>query len=210
MEIISFFWDILVHLDRHLATLLAVYGVWVYLILFLIVFCETGLIVTPFLPGDSLLFVAGALAAIGGLNIGLLILVLIIAAVVGDSVNYAVGQYCGPKVQHSRFFKQNIFERTHAFYEKHGGKTIIIARFVPLIRTFAPFVAGMARMRYPRFLFFNLVGGIVWVASLSLVGFWFGNLPFIKNNLTVVILSIIALSLLPVVGGYLRERAAKT
>jgi membrane-associated protein len=202
MELLLWFWDLLVHLDRHLAALLTQYGAWVYAILFIIIFCETGLVVTPFLPGDSLLFVAGALWAASGMDVHLLVVLLIVAAVLGDSVNYAVGAYLGPKVFHweqSRFFNRRALDRTHEFYERHGGKTIIIARFVPLIRTFAPFVAGVGRMNYARFLTFNVVGGVVWVVSLVYAGYFFGNLPVIRNNLTLVIFGIIGLSLLPIV-----------
>lgn len=210
MEILSLFIDIVLHLDKHLAELLAQYGAWVYVILFAIIFFETGVVVTPFLPGDSLLFVAGALAASGGLDVALLMGLLTLAAVLGDSLNYAIGSYFGPKVfrwENSRFFNKAAFEKTHAFYEKHGGKTIIIARFLPLIRTFAPFVAGVGQMSYARFLVFNVAGAVLWVGSLTLAGYWFGNLPVIKNNLTAVILAIIAISLLPVAIGYIRHRA---
>lgn len=210
MEILSLFIDIVLHLDKHLAELLAQYGAWVYVILFAIIFFETGVVVTPFLPGDSLLFVAGALAASGGLDVALLMGLLTLAAVLGDSLNYAIGSYFGPKVfrwENSRFFNKAAFEKTHAFYEKHGGKTIIIARFLPLIRTFAPFVAGVGQMSYARFLVFNVAGAVMWVGSLTLAGYWFGNLPVIKNNLTAVILAIIAISLLPVAIGYIRHRA---
>ncbi len=210
METISFFWDLLVHLDRHLAELLQLYGLWLYAILFAIVFFETGVVVTPFLPGDSLLFVAGTLAATGGLDLGLLMLVLIAAAIIGDSVNYSIGSYVGTRVfrwEQSRWFNKKAFDRTHAFYERHGGKTIIIARFLPFVRTFAPFVAGVARMTYARFLLFNVVGALLWVISLTLAGYWFGNLPIVKNNLTVVIIGIIVLSLLPLLVGYLRHRS---
>ncbi|HEY9198622.1 MAG TPA: DedA family protein [Gammaproteobacteria bacterium] len=214
MEFIAQFIDIVLHLDKHLALLLAEYGVWVYGILFLIIFCETGLVVTPFLPGDSLLFVAGALAAAtagtdGGLDIGVLIAVLLAAAILGDNTNYWIGHYFGPRVfkwEQSRFFNRAAFDKTHAFFEHHGGKTIIIARFLPLARTFAPFVAGVARMAYPRYFLLDFAGGCLWIGSLTLAGYWFGNLPFIKNNLTLVILAIIALSLLPVAIGYLRHR----
>jgi membrane-associated protein len=191
--------------------LVAQYGAWVYAILFAIVFCETGLVVTPFLPGDSLLFVAGALAAAGGMQIGLLIVLLVMAAVLGDAVNYAVGAWFGPKVfrwENSRFFNRSAFDRTHAFYEKHGGKTVIIARFMPLIRTFAPFVAGVARMRYARFAMFNVSGALLWVLSLTLAGYWFGNLPWVKQNLTLVILAIIAISLAPVAVAWVRSKVS--
>lgn len=209
MELLATFIDIMLHLDKHLAMLVTQYGAWVYAILFIIVFCETGLVVTPFLPGDSLLFVAGALAAGGGLDIGLLIVLLIVAAVLGDAVNYAIGSWFGPKVfrwESSRFFNRTAFDRTHAFYEKHGGKTIIIARFMPLIRTFAPFVAGVAQMTYARFAMFNITGAVIWVVSLSLAGYWFGNLPWVKENLTLVILAIIAISLAPLVVAWLRAK----
>ncbi|MDP3287296.1 MAG: DedA family protein [Methyloversatilis sp.] len=209
MELLTTFIDIMLHLDKYLAMLVTQYGAWVYAILFLIVFCETGLVVTPFLPGDSLLFVAGAIAAAGGMHIGLLIVLLIIAAVLGDAVNYAVGAWCGPRVfkwENSRFFNRTAFDRTHAFYERHGGKTIIIARFMPLIRTFAPFVAGVAQMSYPRFAMFNVTGAIIWVVSLTLAGYWFGNLPWVKENLTLVILAIIAISLAPLVIAWVRAK----
>ncbi|MBP6095139.1 MAG: DedA family protein [Methyloversatilis sp.] len=209
MELLATFIDIMLHLDKHLAMLVTQYGAWVYAILFIIVFCETGLVVTPFLPGDSLLFVAGAVAAAGGMNIGLLIVLLIVAAVLGDAVNYAVGSWFGPKVfrwESSRFFNRTAFDRTHAFYEKHGGKTIIIARFMPLIRTFAPFVAGVAQMSYARFAMFNITGAVIWVVSLSLAGYWFGNLPWVKENLTLVILAIIAISLAPLVVAWVRAK----
>lgn len=211
MELLTTFVDIMLHLDKHLAALVLQYGAWVYAILFVIVFCETGLVVTPFLPGDSLLFVAGALAAAGGMHIGLLIVLLVIAAVLGDAVNYAVGAWFGPKVfrwENSRFFNRSAFDRTHAFYETHGGKTVIIARFMPLIRTFAPFVAGVARMRYARFAMFNVTGALLWVVSLTLAGYWFGNLPWVKQNLTLVILAIIAISLAPVAVAWVKSKVS--
>lgn len=211
MELLTTFVDLMLHLDTHLAALVAQYGAWVYAILFAIVFCETGLVVTPFLPGDSLLFVAGALAAAGGMQIGLLIVLLVIAAVLGDAVNYAVGAWFGPKVfrwESSRFFNRSAFDRTHAFYERHGGKTVIIARFMPLIRTFAPFVAGVARMRYARFAMFNVSGALLWVVSLTLAGYWFGNLPWVKQNLTLVILAIIAISLAPVAVAWVKSKVS--
>ena len=213
MELIAQFIDIVLHLDKHLAALLADYGTWVYAILFLIIFCETGLVVTPFLPGDSLLFVAGALAATsgasGGLEIEILIAVLLAAAILGDNTNYWIGHYFGPRVfrwEQSRFFNRAAFDKTHAYFESHGGKTIIIARFLPLARTFAPFVAGVARMTYSRYFLLDLAGGCLWIGSLTLAGYWFGNLPFIKNNLSLVIVTIIALSLLPVAIGYIKHR----
>ena len=213
MDFIAQFIDIVLHLDTHLAALLAQYGTWVYGILFLIIFCETGLVVTPFLPGDSLLFVAGTLAATsgaaGGLDIGVLMAVLLAAAVIGDNTNYWIGHHVGSRVfrwEQSRFFNRAAFDKTHAYFERHGGKTIIIARFLPLMRTFAPFVAGVAQMSYQRYFLLDLLGGCLWIGSLTLAGYWFGNLPFIKNNLTLVILAIIALSLLPVVIGYVSHR----
>ena len=209
MELLLSGWDLLVHFDRHLATLLQQYGAWVYLLLFAIIFCETGLVVTPFLPGDSLLFIAGALAAGGGIDVHLLALLLVAAAVLGNSVNYSIGRFVGPKVFHwedSRFFNKRALERAHAFYEKHGGKTIVITRFVPILRTFAPFVAGIARMTYLSFTAYNVAGALAWVLSLLYAGYWFGNVPFVKQNLTWVILGIIALSLMPLAFEYFRHR----
>ena len=212
MELLLSGWDLLVHLDRHLANLLQQYGAWVYLLLFTIIFCETGLVVTPFLPGDSLLFVAGALAATGGMDVHVLALLLIVAAVLGNTVNYSIGHFLGPKVFHweqSRFFNRTALDRAHAFYERHGGKTIVITRFVPILRTFAPFVAGIARMTYVRFTAYNVAGALAWVLSLVYAGYWFGTMPLIKQNLTWVILCIIVLSLLPLLFEYLRHRLSK-
>jgi len=202
-------WDLIVHLDRHLAVLLQQYGAWVYLLLFAIIFCETGLVVTPFLPGDSLLFIAGALAAGGGIDVHVLALALVAAAVLGNTVNYSVGRFIGPKVFHwedSRFFNKRALERARAFYEKHGGKTIIITRFVPVLRTFAPFVAGIARMTYLDFTAYNVAGALAWVLLLLYAGYWFGNVPFVKQNLTWVILGIIVLSVTPLALEYVRQR----
>ena len=212
MELLLYFLDLVVHLDRHLADLLQEYGPWIYLLLFMIIFCETGLVVTPFLPGDSLLFVAGALAAAGGMDVHLLALLLVLAAVLGNTVNYSIGYFLGPKVFHweqSRFFNRKALDRTHAFYEKHGGKTIVITRFVPILRTFAPFVAGIARMTYLRFTAYNVAGALAWVLSLVYSGYWFGNVPWVKQNLSWVILGIIALSLMPLAIAYLRHRGVK-
>ncbi|TMG91999.1 MAG: DedA family protein [Betaproteobacteria bacterium] len=209
MELLLSGWDLLVHLDRHLATLLQQHGAWVYLLLFAIIFCETGLVVTPFLPGDSLLFIAGALAAGGGIDVHLLALLLVAAAVLGNTVNYSIGRFIGPKVFHweeSRFFNRRALDRAHAFYEKHGGKTIVITRFVPILRTFAPFVAGIARMTYLNFTAYNLAGALAWVLSLLYAGYWFGNVPFVKQNLTWVILGIVVLSVTPLAFEYVRER----
>lgn len=209
MDILLSFLDLILHLDRHLAGLVDSYGVWIYLILFVVIFAETGFVVTPFLPGDSLLFVAGALAALGGMNIGWLIAFLVLAAVLGNSVNFAIGRLLGPKVfqwENSRFFNRDALLKTHAFYEKHGGKTLVISRFLPIFRTFAPFVAGIGAMNAFRFTLFNLIGGLAWVVSLTLAGYWFGNLPWIKQNLSVVILAIVGLSLLPLVIGAIGAR----
>ena len=209
MDLLLQFVDIVLHLDKHLAVLVQDYGPWIYAILFVIVFSETGFVVTPFLPGDSLLFVAGALAALGGMDIFLLMGTLIAAAVMGNQVNYHIGRFIGPKVfqwEDSRFFNKAALKKTHAFYAKHGGKTLVISRFLPLFRTFAPFVAGVGAMSYPRFAFFNLVGAICWVGSLTLAGFFFGILPWVQQNLTVVILGIIAVSMIPVVIGWWQQR----
>ena len=210
MELVALFWDFLVHLDRHLAALLQQYGTWIYALLFLIVFCETGLVVTPFLPGDSLLFVAGTLWAAAGMDPRALGITLIAAALCGDNVNYWVGRYLGPKVfrwERSRLFNRAALDYTHAFYERQGGKTIVIARFVPIVRTFAPFVAGIGRMSYARFLAFSVGGAVLWVGSLVTAGYLFGNVPVVKNNLTIVIFAIILASVSPVAIGYLRARA---
>ncbi len=204
--------DLLLHLDKHLAGLIAQYGNWIYAILFLIIFCETGLVVAPFLPGDSLLFVAGALWAASDMNPHALVVVLVVAAILGDSVNYAIGNFLGPKVFHwedSRWFNRKALDRTHAFYEKHGGKTIVIARFLPFIRTFAPFVAGIGSMNYARFLAYNVGGALLWVVSLVYAGLFFGNLPIIRNNLTAVIFGIIGVSLLPLVVAFVQEKMRK-
>ncbi len=212
MELLASFIDIVLHLDKHLQMLVQNYGTWVYLILFAIVFCETGLVVTPFLPGDSLLFVAGALAAAGGLNVHLLVVLLIIAAILGDAVNYSIGRYLGPKVFHdegSRFLNRAYLNKAHEFYERHGGKTIIIARFIPIIRTYAPFVAGIGSMPYPRFAMFNVVGAVIWVVSLAYAGFFFGNIPWVKSNLSLVIITIIILSILPAIAEVLRQKLSK-
>lgn len=212
MELLASFIDIVLHLDKHLQMLVQNYGTWVYLILFVIVFCETGLVVTPFLPGDSLLFVAGALAAAGGMNVHLLVVLLIIAAILGDAVNYSIGRYLGPKVFHdegSRFLNRAYLEKAHEFYERHGGKTIIIARFIPIIRTYAPFVAGIGSMPYPRFAMFNVVGAVIWVVSLAYAGFFFGNIPWVKSNLSLVIITIIILSILPAIAEVLRQKLSK-
>jgi len=212
MELIKTFFDIFMHLDKHLGGVIQAYGTWTYLILFLIIFCETGLVITPILPGDSLLFAAGAFAAIGALDAGWLFILLSIAAVAGDTVNYGIGSYLGPKIFHKRevrFLNREYLDRTHRFYEKHGGKTIIIARFMPIIRTFAPFVAGIGTMSYPRFISYNVVGGIFWIASFVFGGYFFGNIPIVKRNFTLVILAIIFLSVLPGIIEFARHRYGK-
>ena len=218
MEILStlFGWlvhafNILLHLDKYLGAVIQDYGAWTYLILFLIIFCETGLVITPILPGDSLLFAIGVFCGLGTLDIKLTLALLSVAAILGDTVNYGVGKFIGPKVFHyenSRIFKKEYLQKTHAFYEKYGGKTIIIARFVPIVRTFAPFVAGVGSMTYGKFLTFNVVGGLLWVFSITLAGYFFGNIPVVKNNFTAVILGIIFVSVLPGLIEYLRHRRA--
>jgi membrane-associated protein len=209
MELIKWFIDILLHLDKHLDLVIRNYGLWTYGIFFLIIFLETGLVVTPFLPGDSLLFAAGAFAALGSLDPKWLVILLSIAAIAGDTLNYWIGYIVGPKVfskEKSRFFNKKHLQRTHQFYEKYGGKTIILARFIPIIRTFAPFVAGIGSMTYGRFITYNIVGGIAWVAIFVLGGYFFGNIPFIKQNFSLVIAAIIFLSILPGIIEFFRNR----
>ena len=217
MEFLAQFIDIVLHVDKYLAALLAQYGVWIYAILFAIVFCETGLVVTPFLPGDSLLFVAGALAAHpassgGGFEIGIVIAVLLAAAVLGDNTNYWIGRWAGKRIlawgETSRFFNRKAFDVTHAYYETHGGKTMLVARFMPFVRTFAPFVAGVANMSYVRYFLFDLCGAVLWVFALCLAGYWFGNLPWVKENLSFIIFGTIGLSLVPLGWAWLRQRLA--
>jgi membrane-associated protein len=199
MEQIKLLIDFFLHLDVHLGNIIDQYGVWTYAILFLIIFMETGFVVTPFLPGDSLLFAAGTFATIGDLNIFLLILLLIIAAIGGDTVNYWIGHYLGDRAYNIKWIKREYLDRTHAFFQKHGGKTIFLARFVPIVRTFAPFVAGMGKMSYGYFFSYNVFGGIVWVLMFTLLGYFFGNLEFVKKNFELVIIAIIFISVLPAV-----------
>ena len=211
MQLISGFFDVLVHLDQHLRGIARDYGVWVYVLLFFIVFCETGLVVTPFLPGDSLLFVAGTLAGAGVMNVHVLALALLVAAVAGDSLNYAIGRSLGPRVfrrEDSWLLKRAYLERTHRFFERFGGRTIVIARFVPIVRTYAPFVAGVGQMDYPRFFAFNLSGALLWVGLLTYTGYFFGNLSLVKNNLSLVIVGIILLSISPGIFELVRQRLA--
>jgi membrane-associated protein len=199
MEQIQLLIDFFLHLDVHLENIINQYGVWTYAILFLIIFMETGFVVTPFLPGDSLLFAAGTFAALGSLNVWLLILLLMIAAIGGDTVNYWIGHYLGDRAYNIKWIKREYLDRTHAFFEKHGGKTIFLARFVPIVRTFAPFVAGMGKMSYGYFFSYNVFGGIVWVVLFTLLGFFFGNIPFVKTNFELVIIAIILISVVPAV-----------
>lgn len=213
MDFIYLVIDFILHIDAHLAELVAQYGIWVYAILFLILFCETGLIVTPFLPGDSLLFVAGAIAALptNDLNVHLMVAVMITAAIIGDAVNYTIGRLFGERLfsnPNSKIFRRSYLDKTHAFYERHGGKTIILARFVPIVRTFAPFVAGMGHMGYRRFAFYNVTGAFIWVLLFTYAGYLFGNLPIIQENLKLLIVGIIVLSILPGVIEIIRHKRA--
>jgi membrane-associated protein len=213
MDALLHFIDVFLHLDVHLAEWAAALGPWLYVVLFAIVFCETGLVVTPFLPGDSLLFAAGALCALDGspMSVYVLAVLLIVAAISGDAVNYSIGRYVGPAVftsDHSRFLNKKHLLRTQQFYERHGGKTILLARFVPIVRTFAPFVAGIGQMRYAYFATYNVAGALAWVLSFLFAGYWFGQLPAIKRNFHVVIVAIIVISILPMVIEYLRARRA--
>jgi membrane-associated protein len=210
---ISTFIYSLLALDDSVATLAAQYGHWIYAILFLVIFAETGLVVFPFLPGDSILFIAGTVVATADLNVHVLVVALSAAAIIGDSVNYAVGHYIGPKVYHrpdSRWFRKKHLERTQAFYDRYGGVTIIIARFVPIIRTFAPFLAGVAEMSYHRFLAYNVIGGVAWITSLTYAGYLFGNIPWVKHNLTYIVVGIVIVSLVPAIVTYLRERRSRS
>ena len=212
MEILGNFIDIFIHLDDHINTVIQNYGSWTYLILFIIIFCETGLVVTPFLPGDSLLFVVGALSATGPLNAIYLIGMLSIAAILGDTANYWIGKRLAPQIfarKNIRFIKQEYLDRTQAFYQKYGGKTIILARFVPIVRTFAPFLAGVGTMGYTKFLTYNILGGILWVCVGILSGYYFGNLEFVKENFSTVILAIIVISLLPGIWEIYNEKRKK-
>lgn len=211
MHILSFLLDFVLHIDQHLPPLIAAYGSLIYLILFAIIFCETGLVVTPFLPGDSLLFIAGTLAATGQMSLASLLGVLIVAAVLGNQVNYLIGYFFGLKLfanPDSKIFRRAYLDRTHAFYEKHGGKTLIFARFMPIVRTFAPFVAAVGKMNLLRFTLFNVVGSVLWVLLFSLAGYLFGNIPVIRHNLEVLVLAIIVISFLPAVIGYWRHKRA--
>ena len=201
--------DFILHIDQHLVHLSAQYGPWIYAILFVVIFCETGLVVTPFLPGDSLLFAAGGIAAIGGMNIHVMVLLLLAAAILGDAANFMIGKYFGQKLfanPDSKIFRRSYLEKTHTFYEKHGGKTIIIARFVPIVRTFAPFVAGMGDMHYGTFIRYNIIGAVLWVLLFSYAGYFFANIPVVKNNLGLVMAAIIVISILPAVVEIIRAK----
>jgi membrane-associated protein len=208
--LISWFVDFILHMDTHLDLIVRSMGGWSYALLFIVIFVETGIVIFPFLPGDSLLFAAGSLAALGSLNVWALFALLALAAIVGDTVNYWIGHYIGPRVfsTNSRFLKREYLDRTHAFYEKYGGKTIFLARFIPIIRTFAPFVAGVGRMSYGYFFTYNVVGGLVWTALFTFGGYFFGNLPFVKNNFSLVIMAIVVISVLPAVWEVLRSNKA--
>lgn len=209
MELIRNLIELFLHLDQHLNVIIQTYGVWTYLLLFLVIFLETGLVVTPILPGDSLLFAAGSFAALGSLNVGVLFVLLSIAAVGGDTVNYWIGHFVGPKVfsrEDVPFLNKEYLDRTHRFYEKHGGKTIILARFIPIIRTFAPFVAGIGKMTYWHFISYNVIGGLAWIALFTFGGYFFGNISVVKRNFTLVILAIIFISLLPVMIEFVNHR----
>ena len=210
MDYATGFVDFVLHLDRHLAEIIQRYGAQTYALIFVIVFLETGVVVTPILPGDSLLFAAGSFAGLGALSLWPVFLVCVVAAILGDTVNYAIGSYFGPKVFHfpkSRFFNPHHLQKTHEFYEKYGGKTIIIARFIPIIRTFAPFVAGVGKMSYGHFLAYNAAGGLLWVSICVFAGYFFGNLPFVKKNFSLVIVAIVVISVLPAVFEFLKHRA---
>ena len=212
MELIKYLFDLFIHLDKHLNDLIIQYEAWTYLILFLVIFAETGFVLTPFLPGDSLLFAAGTFAAIGSFNIVALLILLYTASILGDNTNYWIGYFVGPKIFHRekvRFLKKEYLERTHQFYEKNGGKTIIIAKYIPIIRTFAPFVAGIGKMTYPKFLAYDVTGGLTWVSIFCLGGYFFGNLSFVKNNFSIVIVVIILISLMPGFVEYLRHKSVK-
>ncbi|MCX5814975.1 MAG: DedA family protein [Proteobacteria bacterium] len=212
MEWIKYIIDFVIHIDLHLGALIKDYGLWTYLILFLIIFCETGLVVTPILPGDSLLFAAGTFAALGSLDIAWLFVLLSLAAIAGDTVNYWIGSFVGPKIfqkEKIRFLNKEHLERTHRFYEKYGGKTIVIARFMPIIRTFAPFVAGIGSMTYWKFISYNVIGGVAWIALCMFAGYYFGNLTFVKKNFSFVILAIVIISILPGVIEFLRHKYRK-
>jgi membrane-associated protein len=211
--IMSWFIDFILHLDTHLSAIIQTFGAWTYVILFLIIFAETGLVAAPFLPGDSLLFAVGTFAALGSINIWLVYVILLIAAILGDSLNYSIGKFIGPKVfkkKDSKIFKKAYIDKTEKFYEKYGPKAIVIARFVPIVRTFAPFIAGVGKMEYSKFLFYNVFGGFIWVTLLLFLGFFFGNIPIIRENFEVAIFVIIILSFLPMIYEYWKHKKGKS
>ena len=212
MDLLASAWEIALHLDVHLADFVAAHGAWVYALLFVIIFIETGLVIWPFLPGDSLLFVTGALAAAGGMDISLVMTVLIVAALSGDNCNYWIGRFVGPRVFHyerSRWFNPEHLARAHAFYERHGGKTIVLARFIPIVRTYVPFVAGIGSMPYARYIGWCVIGAFAWVLSICLLGYFFGNIPAVKKNLTVVIVLIVLVSISPGLFAWLKARSVR-
>jgi len=206
MEAVAFLIDLFLHLDQYLDKIITQYGAWTYAILFIVIFVETGLVIFPFLPGDSLLFAAGTFAALGSLNVWYLVGLLMVAAVLGDTVNYSIGHYLGDRAYNIKWIKREYLEKTHAFFEKHGGKAIFLARFVPIVRTFAPFVAGIGRMSYGYFITYNFVGGVTWVALFTYAGYFFGNIPFVRHNFEYVIVVIILISILPMVFEWLKAR----
>lgn len=206
MDTIRFLIDLFLHLDTYLSQIISQYGTWTYAILFIVIFMETGFVVTPFLPGDSLLFAAGTFASLGALNIWVLAGLLMVAAILGDTVNYWIGHTLGERAYNIKWIKREYLDKTHAFFEKHGGKTIFLARFVPIVRTFAPFVAGIGKMSYSYFITYNFVGGIVWVLLFTFAGYFFGNIPFVQRNFELVIVAILVLSVLPMVYEYFKAR----
>jgi len=206
MELVTFLIDLFLHLDQYLDKIITQYGAWTYGILFVVIFVETGLVIMPFLPGDSLLFAAGTFAALGSLNLWSLLGLLMVAAVLGDTVNYSIGHYLGERAYNIKWIKKEYLDKTHAFFEKHGGIAIFLARFVPIVRTFAPFVAGIGRMSYGYFITYNFVGGITWVALFTTAGYFFGNIPFVRHNFEYVIIVIILISVLPMVFEWLKAR----
>jgi len=205
--------DIILHVDQYLAIIIQNYGIWIYVLLFLIIFAETGLVITPFLPGDSLLFALGALAAAGSINLFILLVLLCLAAIIGDTVNYWIGNWSGEKIINNikiKLIKKEHIEKTEKFYKKYGAKTIIIGRFVPIIRTFAPFTAGVGKMNYHKFLLYNIIGGILWISIFLFAGYFFGNIPLVKNNFTIVIFAIIIISFIPGIVTYIKEKRASS
>ncbi|CAG1008945.1 Protein DedA [Anaerolineales bacterium] len=209
MELVTFLIDLFLHLDEYLGDIISQYGAWTYGILFVVIFIETGLVVTPFLPGDSLLFAAGTFAALGSLNVWSLVGLLMVAAVLGDAVNYSIGHYLGERAYNIKWIKREHLDKTHAFFEKHGGKAIFLARFVPIVRTFAPFVAGIGKMSYAYFATYNIVGGITWVTTFTLLGYFFGNIPFVRKNFELVIIAIILISVMPMFFEWWKARREK-